>query len=174
MLIAGLWLSDSRAAWLSAGLSLVFAWLRRFKIKGWTYPGAAAIALLGLFFLYGYRGASADSRIFIWRISSGMISDAPVWGHGPGAFSGRYMLYQADYFREFPERAARDIGNNLHAFNEPLRWCIEYGLPGMLLLACIGFGVFRSGKNTPPVVIYGLGAWFIFSLFSYPAGVFPL
>ena len=175
VLTAGLLVSDSRASWLAAGVPLLFYVLSGFK-KRRLVACLLFVAVTGVFIygLYRYRPESADSRLTLWRVTARMIADAPLKGHGPGSYAGNYMLYQADYFREFPERSPDDIGNNVHSFNEPLRWFAEYGAAAPCLLLILSLILYKNRGKTSAAVLYGLPAWFVFSLFSYPGSVFPL
>jgi tetratricopeptide (TPR) repeat protein len=102
-----------------------------------------------------------------------MICDAPLAGHGQGAFQAKYMLYQADYFTAHPDSKYTALADNvLHPFNEYLLVFAEHGLMGLAFLALLGFLLFRSYRkersNAKRTALLSLLALAVFSCFSYP------
>ncbi len=188
LIVPGVILSDSRASWLGmfAGVALLAAAFfragkipRRLKIT-FAFIAAGMITAGGCF-LYTYKPASADGRLLIWRVSSGMIAERPLAGHGIGSFAGEYMFRQAAYFRAHPDSRYADVADNVYKpFNEAIGvWC-EQGLVGLLL--CLGvLAVLFFGRDParPPgpgekACRAGLLALLVFSLFSYPADITAL
>ena len=172
LLFFGLFLSDSRAAWLGflvASLTTV-PYLQQFRTK---YLSIGLLFLLLGTGLYFYRPLSADARLLIGKVAVKMIADKPLLGHGVGAFPHKYMLYQAAYFDENGTEHERLVAGNVAcAFNELLHLAVETGVVGCMFLLFIAVMIWKYGKDRK--VKGGLLVWGIFSLFSYPVSVFPL
>lgn len=148
-----------------------------------------SIATAG-FGLYSMKKGSADGRMLIWQVTSQLIKQSPVTGHGTGAFNALYMNEQANWFEsgKGTEAQAMVSGSPEAPFNEPLKLWLEKGLIAILLAGGILFFIFVSNK--PPTYNYKLktqnpklstinpklitcfkGALIsllVFSLFSYP------
>lgn len=180
----GLFLSDSRAAWvafiLGAGSLLYFcssvpAYCRKHKTVFAIFLCLSVIA--GGIAIYNYRPASAEARLLIWRVSADMVVDAPLLGHGASSFSREYMLYQASYFKENPSSPFMMVADNtIYPFNEFVGVVVRYGALGLLLVALLFCSALCSScKNRKSKILKsGLLALSVFSFFSYPTGVFPL
>lgn len=127
--------------------------------------GVFVLSAVGLFLL---KKDSALGRIPIWGNTFAMIADRPLSGHGPGAFLGRYMLYQADYFAGNPDSPYALLADNVrHPFNEYLLLAAEYGLAALLLVLAAAAVVVKScRKVTAPLL--GLLSVGVFACFSYP------
>lgn len=162
-------LTDSRAAWLGAAAG-IFAMLctLRFRYKRPVLFSLAALALIGFFFLYGYKKDSADGRLLVWQVSADMIARHPIAGYGVGAFPEHYMFAQADYFGCHPgSRFTAVAEQTSYPFNELIGVTCEQGIiGGVLLLFLIVTALFRSGGMTGQVLLSGLT---VFGLFSYPS-----
>ncbi len=89
--------------------------------------------------MYQVKKESADGRKLIWKISSQMIAERPLFGYGFGHFEKHYNLYQANYFQNGngspSERRNADHVNM--AYNEFLQQGIMGGVIGILLFAGI-------------------------------------
>ncbi|MFV0267206.1 MAG: O-antigen ligase family protein, partial [Draconibacterium sp.] len=69
--------------------------------------------------LYHQKKDSANGRLLIWKVSTEIIKDKPVFGHGYGAFKVKYMDYQAGYFKNNPDSKNAQLADNVkHPFNE--------------------------------------------------------
>ena len=141
---------------------------------------AIGIVSISLFSLYHYKKASSDGRAFIWKVTTEMITEAPVFGVGFDLFKAHYMEYQAQYFDkngETPEVLVAD--NTYYAFNEWLQFVAENGLLGFVLLLITGFVLVQT-KATPthPVEAFitktGLLTIGVFACFSYPMQILPI
>jgi O-antigen ligase len=148
--------SRSRAAWMAVLVSSFYLiWIRyqffeQFKIYFNTRI-KKLILILTLFAilitsgagLYHFKKGSADGRLLVWKVSSEMVKDRPVFGYGYDGFKKHYMDYQAEYFRDNPEGGeAMLAGDNNYAFNEPLQLTIEQGIIGLIPLIAIILLVF--------------------------------
>lgn len=173
-------LSDSRAGWLAAIVGCGYIYFTMIKQKKVFFILAPTIILTGLFLffnLYQYKKDSADGRILIWTISTKMIVDSPILGHGIGSFKQKYMYYQANYFINNPSSKYKFLADNvIHPYNEFIYIGIELGVIAVLLLLLILTAiVIDSSININNIIIRG--AFFsllIFSIFSYPSQIFIL
>ena len=173
-------LSESRAGMVSIGVVLViffYSTCSEKLRKAWKYliPATTIIGVAMFLFLLSLNRDSASGRVLIWQNTWSMIQDAPVLGHGSGAFLAHYMDYQADYFAENPESRFAMLADNVqHPFNEYLLLAAEFGFVGLVLLLVVLFFLFWkrrklqtcAGERLPYVLcLVALG---VFSLFSYP------
>ncbi|MDY7396735.1 O-antigen ligase family protein [Aureibaculum sp. 2210JD6-5] len=182
----------SRGAWLAVLVSSFI--LLEFKyhfIQGMfkkTY-GVKRITLLlvtfiifcsGLCGIYQFKKGSSDGRLFIWKVTAGIIKDFPVTGVGFDRFKAHYMDYQANYFKEHGEtREALVADNTYYAFNEWLQFVSENGLVGAVLMVIVLFTLFKIqvvDKNKYIFLIakatfLAIGA---FAFVSYPMQILPI
>lgn len=176
-----LYLSDSRAAWLATIIGILCtlyksrytAVIRSISSTKRIIFISVILALISgiLLGLYLYKPKSADGRLLIWNISLTMIADRPLLGHGSGTFSEKYMLYQADYFEEYPDSKYSMVAdNNGFAFNEIIRIGVEHGVISLLFILILLSILFRT--KTSYSLKAALIAFIVFSLFSYPGSVF--
>lgn len=176
VIAAGVILSGARsamAACLVAAACYLFVGSSKVKLNRPIKVGAACLAAAVVFGLYWLKKDSADGRLLIWRCTADMIKDAPIAGHGQGAFAAKYMLYQAAYFQAHPESRYALLADNVtHPFNEYLSALSEHGIIG---LCCLGFAIFLlfkaySRKSGCEKVVAGLSllSLAVFSCFSYP------
>lgn len=189
--------SRSRAAWLavlvSAGylfavkydlllyIRSTFNTVKKKLILITSVVTILAIAGAGLYYL---KKDSADGRLLIWKVSSEMIKDKPVLGHGAGKFEANYMNYQANYLKPKPDVSeARQADNVMYAYNELLKITVEHGIIGLLLalgaICCLCFvkTVFRNNNTINLSFLAAHGGFLsilIFSLFSYPSDILPI
>ena len=132
------------------------------------------VCLVGsIFVLYHQKKDSANGRLLIWRVSSEMIKDRPVLGHGYGAFKAKYMDYQAGYFKNNPGSDYALLADNVkHPFNEFIKVAVEFGIAGLLVvLFFILFAllkIVKSGKENRGLVLSGIVSFLVFACFSYP------
>lgn len=200
--------AQSRAAWVAgiagglfvlAGHPALLSFKNILKNKFLTIRKPLRVVLLTVvllsittagFGLYSMKKGSADGRMLIWQVTSQLIKQSPVTGHGTGAFNALYMNEQASWFEsgKGTEAQAMVAGSPEAPFNEPLKLWLEKGLIAILLAGGILFFIFVSNK--PPTYNYKLktqnpklstinpklitcfkGALIsllVFSLFSYP------
>lgn len=186
--IPALILSASRAAWLASGVILLFLIWFKNKDRLRQLPKIASclcvisifmIFVLSCLFLYHIRPESVKGRLFIWKVSSEMIGEAPVTGLGYNAFEANYMNFQGEYFEQGKGSKTEKYlsGNVISAYDEPIRIMIEYGFIGLsIYLLLVYFILFRSQCQeavaiAAKVVIL---AYILFGLFSYPNRIFSL
>lgn len=135
----------------------------------------AVVLIVGCVFwgLYYLKKDSADGRLLIWRVTWDMIKDSPLIGHGAGSFQAKYMLYQADYFRLYPNSNFAQLADNVsHPFNEFLKIAAEYGCLGLIILFfLIGKGIYIFKRNSNIMkypAIESFIAIAVCACFSYP------
>ncbi len=135
---------------------------------------------LGFLGVYHFKKGSADGRLFIWKVTTEMIVDTPVFGVGFDRFKAHYMNYQAHYFEkhgETPEAMVAD--NTYYAFNEWLQFVAENGLMGVIILALVMAALFRTkvsheNKAVFSMLMLSLVAVGVFAVFSYPMQILPI
>lgn len=184
--------TQSRAAWLAAIICSLFLVELKYSIlktlfkKIKTFKGIALIILsigilcAGLLSVYHFKKNSSDGRAFIWKVSSEMIADHPVFGVGFDRFKAHYMNYQAHYFTENGEtQEAMVADNTYYAFNEWLQFVIENGFLGFVFLMIAGLVLFKikvkeEYKILSLIAKIGLLAIGVFASFSYPMQILPI
>jgi O-antigen polymerase len=184
---------QSRASWISALVSSGFLMELKYhflqnrvkKIKGEfvkTTLILLSIGILssGLFNLYYYKKSSSDGRVFIWKVTTKMIADNPVFGVGFDQFKTLYMNYQANHFDRNGETLESLVADNTnYAFNEWLQFLAENGLLGFLLLLIVVFVLIQTKVKYRHKVMAlisksVLAAICIFACFSYPMQILPI
>lgn len=180
----GLFLADSRAAWVAfllGGFSLsifyfpILAYCR--KHKKFVLLFLCFGVVIGGIAAYKYRPSSAKARLLIWRVSADMVADAPLLGHGASSFAREYMLYQAAYFRKTPCSSFTMVADNsVYPFNELVGVMVRFGILGLVLMLLLFYSALigKSEDSKSKILKSGLLALFSFSLFSYPTQIFPL
>lgn len=185
--------AESRAAWLATLVSTSYILAIRFDlihvIKSPKFLKRIALIsiptiflfMVGSLKLYQLKKESADGRLLIWKITTNMISEKPIFGHGLGKFKANYMDYQAAYFNKqsntkSEEQVASDV---IYAFNECLHITSELGLFGLVLFTTLIIFAFVSAtksKGGVPVTLAraSLISFAVFSLFSYPLSNLPI
>lgn len=181
-LLVAIVLTDSRAAWLAILMGIGGFYLLNKEECGHLVilthkMGITVFLFLFIASLYYYKKDSADGRLLIWRVSAGMIVDAPLFGHGIGNFEKEYMYYQAQYFESHSySRFIRLADNVAYPYNEFLRIGVEYGLVGLILILCILGAVVRYAiyRRENRIYLSMLVSWITFSIFSYSSKVLLL
>lgn len=180
LMIFVLVLSDSRTGWVAALAGSSFVWRVWGRIKRTNLLFKISIGILGFLLCAGayyYKKDSADGRLFIWRIATDMIADAPILGHGIGAFGKKYMYYQAQYFESYPLSEYIKLADNvIYPYNEFLHVGVEMGMLGILLVVLIIIALAWRVPLQEENMIYmgGFIALMVFSMFSYPSYVLLL
>lgn len=178
-----LWQSNSRTGWVAAMLGAGTLFYKIYvakKMQQWSRRKrfllmAAVLILLSLYgnMLYTYKKDSSDGRLFIWRVSCDLIKDAPCWGHGVNGFRRNYMMYQSTYFKQNPVSAWRKVaGDNCFAFNEYIRFAVEYGLITVILFIIVGgYVLIKKTKSKSKRIVLSkclLLTLGVIAIFSYP------
>ncbi|TKG94491.1 hypothetical protein EYV94_11105 [Puteibacter caeruleilacunae] len=191
--------TQSRAAWLAAICSGIFVLMHYRKtellnkiqstpiIKKYSslminrrFLTILTVVVLSIFLsgIYFFKKNSADGRLFIWKVSTNMVKDKPVLGHGINKFKAYYMNYQADYFKANPNAPEEMVADNVtYTFNELINVAVEKGLLGAVLFVMILVSIFfrtTSSKRQVFAAKAALMGVLIFGLFSYPSEILPI
>lgn len=135
------------------------------------------VSLLGV---YHFKKGSSDGRLFIWKVSTKMINDNPLFGVGFDRFKAHYMDYQANYFAingETQEALVAD--NTYYAFNEFIQFVVENGVIGVFLFISVLYVIikFSSAKENnylSTILKTSLLSIGVFAFFSYPVQILPI
>lgn len=171
-----LMLSDSRAAWLAVicgGLFLIWNQSASFRAKISSSLllrlSSYILLIVVLCGLYFYKPHSANGRLLIWRVTTVMIVDKPIFGHGINGFNQKYMHYQAAYFAKHKDSPFLQYADNIsYPYNEFLHIWVDQGVIGLILL----FGLLTHTLCTPIVKNNYKGAliaYLVFAQLSYPS-----
>ena len=182
VIVSTVFLSGSRAGMLSILISSLVFFLFQSNIisrlKLFQYYKLFSILIfvilvVGAFRLYHQKMDSANGRLLIWKVSSEMIKDKPLWGHGYGAFQSKYMDYQAEYFRNNSHSRFELLADNVkHPFNEFIKVAVEFGLVGLVVILSIIlfvlWKIMKSKTEDRKFVFSGMASFLVFACFSYP------
>lgn len=131
-LAPGLWLAQSRGAWLALAIGLLACYVRRLWVFG--IVGAA-----GAVYLFSPLSLSDTERLFIWQSAWDKLT---LFGYGPGIFYAM-VLTTKDGAYLFPE----------YAHNDALQLLFEYGVGAVLPFAVIGYAISRTEAVEWPVIV---------------------
>jgi O-antigen polymerase len=94
--------------------------------------GSMLLIIPFMYSLYIKKQASADGRIFIWKVSYNMIKQQPLFGYGYGTFERKYNLFQADYIKQGKASPNEIVhaGFVSMSYNEYLQNMLEGGILG--------------------------------------------
>lgn len=169
VLLLALFLSYSRAAWVSVAAAVVVALLIVYKIKlRWILTGLGI--LIASFYMFkseilfvlekNKQDSSADfiehvqsiynissdasnlERINRWQSAFRMFDERPLFGWGPGTYQFIYAPFQRSKERTIISTNAGDLGNAHSEYIGPLS---EQGLPGMLSIVWIAVAAIVTG-----------------------------
>ncbi|MCF7740235.1 MAG: O-antigen ligase family protein [Candidatus Marinimicrobia bacterium] len=189
--------TQSRSSWVGAlaGSTLVieykyglFEKLKEILNKTWKKITFAVIVLgvlsSGLFIIYNFKKDSAFGRLLQWKISSRMIKERPVFGHGYDTFGLHYNNYQSEYFQEQerPDKEKLIAGNSKEAHNDYIEILSELGIVGLILFLAIFYLLFNQYKrlnknsknnNIQILLFAGIGPIIVMALFTFPFQILP-
>lgn len=169
ILLTGLILSYSRAAWLSLLIAIVFALILIFRIKvRWLLLGV--LAIVALFFVYkseifwkleknkqdsstniaehvqSISNISTDAsnleRINRWNSAFRLFKEHPFWGIGPGTYQFLYAPYQHSNEKTIISTNAGDRGNAHSEYIGPLT---EQGVVGLISILSVFISILYTG-----------------------------
>lgn len=167
-----LYLSFSRAAWLSLIIAIGVWVILRLRIKfSWVVIGGLIIGSVLYFYaddiLYKMSRNSQDSstsfvehiqsmsnistdasnveRLNRWNSAFSMIKERPVVGWGPGTYQFQYAPYQKSKYKTIISTNFGDGGN---AHSEYIGPCAETGIPGMLTVIVMFIIALYTGLRT--------------------------
>lgn len=183
LLVVGLAVADSRAAWLAAALALSVYYLRnpmgRKRVAWPLLCGMAVLAVSATLALHSYRPASADARLRVWDVCWRMVAEAPWTGQGTGGFATAYMPAQTAAIATAPEERRRAADDVTAAFNDTLGTLCEQGILGLLLaggfIVTAGRSLWRHFRTDARVTsFFPFLTLLVFAQFSYPLSVWSL
>lgn len=175
----------SRSAWIASAVSGIWvygihaAWGNQLKEWGIKYRQRMILAFITLGFvmavagyaLFHIKAASANGRLFMWKISSLAIAEKPLSGYGTGSFASAYGAAQEHYFAngDYSETEELVAGSPEYAFNEYLQIAMEYGIPFLIVvLLFISFCLWKGIKENRIGMCGGVISVLVFALSSYP------
>ena len=175
----------SRSAWIAAIISGV--WVcgmhaslgsklkeigKRYKRKVvLTCIAGGIIFIMIVYLLFHLKAASANGRLFMWKISTLAIAESPVIGHGTGNFVSAYGRAQENYFanEEYSEMEELVAGSPEYAFNEYLQIAVEYGIPFLSVVSLvIGFCLWKGSCEGRIGLCGSVISVLVFAFSSYP------
>jgi len=171
ILLIALYLSYSRAAWVSVGFAVGVLILVKMRIKfRWILMTVAGV--LAIFFTFKFeildkleknkQDASANfiehvqsisnissdasnlERINRWQAALRMFNERPLVGWGPGTYQFEYAPFQRSKEKTIISTNLGDLGNAHSEYIGPLA---ESGLPGLLSVLLILITVIYTGLN---------------------------
>lgn len=184
--------TQSRASWLAIIISSSLLLELRYKILNKLFnrlsklkqvvlvTGIILIIGISLIGVYHFKKGSSDGRLFIWKISTEIIKDNPVFGVGFDRFKAHYINYQADYFSRNGETEESLVADNTYyAFNEFIQFVVENGIIGFIILLSVLYFIIKirtkKENNYLSVIIKtSLLSIGIFAFFSYPMEILPI
>jgi len=175
--------SGSRAAMLSAVIALTILTCY-YGFKKWKYYKYLLFSLIPIFiFIFFSKGTdSISGRLLIWKISLLSFFDHPFIGVGYDFFGVEYINFQANYFSKGGSTDEILLAEaNMQAFNEFLKFILENGLLGIILIVASLFWLFKSKDPTPNYDKQNLSlasiAFYstiiVFASFSFPLQFWP-
>lgn len=173
----GLYLSYSRAAWISFVVAIGVFIILKLRIKlSWLIAGGLLFGAAFFYYaddiLYKMSRNSQDAsgnlteqlqsisnistdasnveRLNRWNSAFSMIRERPVVGWGPGTYQFEYAPFQKSQFKTI---ISTNFGNGGNCHSEYIGPCAETGIPGMLtvfgLVFCSLFTGIRTYNRTP-------------------------
>ena len=175
----------SRSAWVSVivsstwvyGMHMSLGSRLKFYIQEYKKKVIEGCIIgIGVLMMVGYaffqlKAASANGRLFMWKINLLAIAKSPVTGYGIGNFVSAYGKVQEEYFASGKYSKIEELvaGSPEYAFNEYLQVAIEHGIPVLLLILltivfCLWKGYCKGRLGICGSVISVL----VFAFSSYP------
>ncbi|MGC9365381.1 MAG: O-antigen ligase family protein [Fidelibacterota bacterium] len=155
LILITLGLTISRGAWIALAVGLAFLFWSNIiqfgrKISSHKYLKIILIGLvivLAVLLSIGIININPESsfgRLYIWRVSLGMVRDYPLLGVGYGNYGYQYLNYQAKFFSNPENLIYQDKAVGLkEAHSEIFHVLAETGVIGLLLFVSIIIVCFR-------------------------------
>jgi O-antigen ligase len=171
ILLFALFLSYSRAAWVSLGFAIGVLILIKLRIS-FKWIGISLIGFLVIFFTFKFeildkleknkQDASANfiehiqsisnissdasnlERINRWQAAIRMFSERPLVGWGPGTYQFEYAPFQRAKEKTIISTNLGDMGNAHSEYIGPLA---ESGVPGLLSILFLVIAIIYTGLN---------------------------
>lgn len=142
-LLPGIYLSQSRGAWIALALGAA----------SWLFPSPRLLAIVILCAVLAFTLSTAPSdveRMYIWQAA---LSRLAWFGNGSGSFISLWLLTPIDGLRH---------PDSVH--NDALQLIFEFGLGAAPFFAVVAKALYRSSHPLWPV----LAAFTFLSFFSFP------
>jgi|SRR5580704_444700 hypothetical protein len=149
LLLPGLILSQSRAAWLALFVGLVLGWCR--PSQSTLYSAACPLTWAALV----QHDSADDFRWIVWRVLYHFLD---FWGHGPGAIEAVLIHFKGQYYAP------------AYAHNEFLDLAYQYGVGSVFATFLLLLPTTMVRSNAWPCYV----AFLICCLFSFPLHCPPL
>ena len=171
LILIALFLSYSRAAWISVVVALLFFIFTKLRLKFHHFVGIVFILAGVIYFnfnsIYGalkenslkygdnfsthivsitnlQNDASNMERINRWVCAVRMFEEKPILGFGPGTYQFNYGNYQTN---EFTTRISTHMGDKGNAHSEYFTYLSETGIVGFLVfLSLLFYSIYLSIK----------------------------
>ena len=171
ILVLGLVLSFTRAAWVSLLGAIIFGMILKFRLSFYKFITLIFISTVFLFFSWGTlmmslekntqdsssslkqhvesvsnisTDASNLERINRWNSAIRMFREKPLFGWGPGTYAFHYAPFQRSSEKTIISTNQGDLGNAHSEFLGPLA---ESGFIGMLSFIFLMITVYFCGMN---------------------------
>jgi O-antigen ligase len=149
--------------------------LSKVQIIVWSsvLPVVLLVSTVSLFYL---KPASANGRLFMWRMECRAVVEKPWTGRGIGSFAAAYGDAQEAYFAKgnYAPWEEAVAGSPEYAFNEYLQLAMEWGIPVAVLAIAVVVLCFVAGLRKKRYGLCGaLLSLSVFAFASYPMQ-FPL
>jgi O-antigen ligase len=186
-------ISCARTAWLAAAFSsIALLYYYKFKHlslktiiekhkKHWLRLVTIATVLIlvftfSIYKLYAFKSQSANGRVFMYKLSAGLVFEKPIFGHGYNTFYSVQHLKQIEYFKQHPFDTKNGYlaDEVVFAFNDYLQMSIEYGISLLLIFILIIWRTLKfknRDEDLSPLLFSGrvaLLSILICMMFSYP------
>ena len=130
-LLPGIWLAQSRGAWIVLAVGLLGCSVRRL----WAFAAAGIVAT---FYLLSPLSSSDAVRLYFWHFAATTLK---WFGWGPGVFY-TVALPRNGTFSLYPE----------YVHNDALQLLWEYGIGALLPFVIFGYALWRTDAREWPVV----------------------
>jgi O-antigen polymerase len=161
IVLIALLLLKCRSAFIGTVVSVIVYYGLKYNFKSWLVNPKNKKSVRTLFviflilvipftsYLYSSKKASADGRLFIWKLSAMMAIEKPLTGYGYGSFEKEYNLYQAAYIGKGKATLEEQItaGPTLMAYNELMQNTVNGGVIGLLLFILFFSSLFYSKQQ---------------------------
>ena len=172
ILILGVYLSFTRAAYFAIVAAIGFGWIIRFRLTRLFYFSALGFACFLVIFLieknrylelapnyertithnnfedlvnatYQFQDISTMERLYRWVAAFHMIKEKPLMGYGPGNFYTEYRSYTLRKFETYVSDNPEKSG--IH--NYYLMIAIDQGIPGLILFLTFVYVILIMGER---------------------------
>jgi len=184
VLTPALLVSGSRSAWLAAAVGVAVAVVMTERNRARLALFGALIAALAVVAAFAAPDATVrritqtfrdedegrHARLFFWEVAWGLFEDAPLLGHGAGAYAYWSPRYLGELVEAEPGPLKFDVERHAdHPHCEPLRILAETGLVGILFWLWLAARLLRRRG----IEWAGLAAFAVFACFNGPLDSAP-